>query len=181
MTITDIAERLAEERKREKRLVHVANTLGRGFVESLKLKQKAEKTDAEYFTKSFLDYVFFVERKEISEVNEALVKSFLLDYALEKLSLAKETLKDVPSLLLKLCDFLDAGGYIKNVLPLQTAIKENSKGFLKAASGKGKSISPQKKDNKVADKPTPKAEVGRNDPCPCGSGKKYKKCCGRLK
>ncbi|MFO7849605.1 MAG: SEC-C metal-binding domain-containing protein [Spirochaetia bacterium] len=24
---------------------------------------------------------------------------------------------------------------------------------------------------------TPK--VGRNDPCPCGSGKKYKHCCGR--
>jgi len=22
-------------------------------------------------------------------------------------------------------------------------------------------------------------EVGRNDPCPCGSGKKYKKCCGK--
>ncbi len=26
-------------------------------------------------------------------------------------------------------------------------------------------------------KPSPK--VGRNDPCPCGSGKKYKKCCGK--
>ncbi len=25
---------------------------------------------------------------------------------------------------------------------------------------------------------TPK--VGRNEPCPCGSGKKYKKCCGSL-
>jgi uncharacterized protein YchJ len=24
----------------------------------------------------------------------------------------------------------------------------------------------------------PRAKVGRNDPCPCGSGKKYKKCCG---
>ncbi len=24
-----------------------------------------------------------------------------------------------------------------------------------------------------------KEKVGRNDPCPCGSGKKYKKCCGR--
>ena len=23
------------------------------------------------------------------------------------------------------------------------------------------------------------SKVGRNDPCPCGSGKKYKKCCGR--
>jgi len=24
-------------------------------------------------------------------------------------------------------------------------------------------------------------KVGRNDPCPCGSGKKYKKCCGKDK
>jgi preprotein translocase subunit SecA len=23
-------------------------------------------------------------------------------------------------------------------------------------------------------------KVGRNDPCPCGSGKKYKACCGAL-
>ena len=23
------------------------------------------------------------------------------------------------------------------------------------------------------------SKVGRNDPCPCGSGKKHKKCCGR--
>jgi len=22
-------------------------------------------------------------------------------------------------------------------------------------------------------------KIGRNQPCPCGSGKKYKKCCGR--
>ena len=31
---------------------------------------------------------------------------------------------------------------------------------------------PVKRQRKVATK------VGRNDPCPCGSGKKYKKCCG---
>ena len=24
-----------------------------------------------------------------------------------------------------------------------------------------------------------KSDIGRNDPCPCGSGKKYKNCCGR--
>ncbi len=24
-----------------------------------------------------------------------------------------------------------------------------------------------------------KKKVGRNDPCPCGSGKKYKDCCGK--
>ncbi len=27
--------------------------------------------------------------------------------------------------------------------------------------------------------PVKKKKVGRNDPCPCGSGKKYKNCCGR--
>jgi len=25
----------------------------------------------------------------------------------------------------------------------------------------------------------PSLNVGRNDPCPCGSGKKFKKCCGQ--
>ncbi|MGZ5304407.1 MAG: SEC-C metal-binding domain-containing protein, partial [Bacteroidia bacterium] len=23
-------------------------------------------------------------------------------------------------------------------------------------------------------------ELGRNSPCPCGSGEKYKKCCGKV-
>ena len=33
----------------------------------------------------------------------------------------------------------------------------------------------------VGETPTVREEpkIGRNDPCPCGSGKKYKKCCGR--
>lgn len=31
--------------------------------------------------------------------------------------------------------------------------------------------------NKPVSRTTPK--VGRNDPCPCGSGKKYKNCCGK--
>ncbi len=33
-------------------------------------------------------------------------------------------------------------------------------------------LNPQK--TKIAEK-----KVGRNEPCPCGSGKKYKKCCGK--
>lgn len=35
----------------------------------------------------------------------------------------------------------------------------------------------------MTEKPMKREEpkIGRNDPCPCGSGKKYKKCCGRDK
>lgn len=36
---------------------------------------------------------------------------------------------------------------------------------------------PQAKPVETVRRTTPK--VGRNDPCPCGSGKKYKKCCGK--
>jgi preprotein translocase subunit SecA len=39
--------------------------------------------------------------------------------------------------------------------------------------GQTQAAAPQKPVNKFAD-----AKVGRNDPCPCGSGKKYKKCHG---
>ncbi|NLF31086.1 MAG: anaerobic sulfatase maturase [Planctomycetes bacterium] len=41
------------------------------------------------------------------------------------------------------------------------------------------------RDYKVIDQlrppaaPVPRGGVGRNDPCPCGSGRKYKKCCGQ--
>ncbi len=34
-------------------------------------------------------------------------------------------------------------------------------------------------DGTVKKQPRRVQKVGRNDPCPCGSGKKYKKCCGR--
>ena len=35
-------------------------------------------------------------------------------------------------------------------------------------------------DGDINPKPAPRqvAKIGRNEPCPCGSGKKYKKCCG---
>ena len=34
-------------------------------------------------------------------------------------------------------------------------------------------------DGSMKNKPIKVKKVGRNDPCPCGSGKKYKNCCGK--
>ena len=51
-------------------------------------------------------------------------------------------------------------------LPLPPA---RGRGRATGDGGGGARREPVKKDKKV----------GRNDPCPCGSGKKYKKCCGR--
>ncbi|MEB3103551.1 SEC-C metal-binding domain-containing protein [Paenibacillaceae bacterium T2] len=45
----------------------------------------------------------------------------------------------------------------------------------KNRSNRFASISP----STVKSIPVANVKVGRNDPCPCGSGKKYKKCCGK--
>jgi preprotein translocase subunit SecA len=42
--------------------------------------------------------------------------------------------------------------------------------YIATHSQMGGEKKPEKRDTK---------KVGRNDPCPCGSGKKYKKCCGQ--
>ena len=34
-------------------------------------------------------------------------------------------------------------------------------------------------DDTIKKQPKKSDKIGRNDPCPCGSGKKYKQCCGR--
>ena len=43
-----------------------------------------------------------------------------------------------------------------------------------------KNVSTNQDESKVK-KASPKRvnKIGRNDPCPCGSGKKYKQCCGK--
>ena len=54
--------------------------------------------------------------------------------------------------------------------------------YQQTGSGQPGSTPPGGQSPTRAGKPQPVRvdhHVGRNDPCPCGSGKKYKKCCGR--
>jgi preprotein translocase subunit SecA len=64
----------------------------------------------------------------------------------------------------------------------ETAVKL----VLGAKTGKTEKMKPRQQkmnlnashESQSALRSKPKVKVGRNDPCPCGSGKKYKKCCG---
>ena len=68
-------------------------------------------------------------------------------------------------------------------LPKQT-LHEESTAFdeaKKQEQGQGSDIVSQAADAVSKAKPMRTGpKVGRNDPCPCGSGKKFKHCCGRL-
>lgn len=54
----------------------------------------------------------------------------------------------------------------------QRVAKESAAGTAEAMNAGTEKAKPKVK--------TAAEKVGRNDPCPCGSGKKYKKCCGRV-
>ncbi|MFR6533027.1 MAG: preprotein translocase subunit SecA, partial [Staphylococcus simulans] len=70
----------------------------------------------------------------------------------------------------------DVSKYIlKSVITVEDDVERD-----KAKEYKGQHVSAEDGKEKVKAKPIVKDDqVGRNDPCPCGSGKKYKNCCGK--
>ena len=62
-----------------------------------------------------------------------------------------------------------------SVFLLKAEIRQNTemKQTIKGSANDGK--------EKIKSTPKKVTKIGRNDPCPCGSGKKYKNCCGRNK
>ena len=92
----------------------------------------------------------------------------LVEYKREGLRLFKEMQADINAQILNLLPHIGAGAFQAE----EEKLKETQKN-MKLAGAEGKS------DNSSTVQSKKKDEVGRNDPCPCGSGKKYKKCCGK--
>ena len=65
---------------------------------------------------------------------------------------------------------------VRSVLSVMPKVKVERKAVVKE-TGEGVGGDDSVKKKPVVKKPSEK--VGRNDPCPCGSGLKYKKCCGK--
>jgi uncharacterized protein len=77
-----------------------------------------------------------------------------------------------------------AGSRYDNIAPLEDAVGELSRWYaFSDAAKRDRTRQPQAAREVAALEPpqgpavNPYKHVGRNDPCPCGSGKKFKKCC----
>ena len=73
---------------------------------------------------------------------------------------------------------LAAGEEMASVYEVSSMVHEQLQGYDHLArdmADQAAAAGPQKVQTIRRDLP----KVGRNDPCPCGSGKKYKKCCGK--
>jgi preprotein translocase subunit SecA len=73
---------------------------------------------------------------------------------------------------------LEAGAQARSVWNVSQAAHDEVGQFAMAEQQRAAAQAPQG-DVKVKQIRLEGPKVGRNDPCPCGSGKKYKKCCGK--
>ena len=74
----------------------------------------------------------------------------------------------------------DEEGYVEFIAYYSAngeAVKHHEHAYFKRIDGVWKFIDGEIESGVPYVREEPK--VGRNDPCPCGSGKKYKKCCGK--
>lgn len=91
-------------------------------------------------------------------------KAFLED--LPALAVPAGVRPHVPRLVEAFLGRLEADGRLADGRLLGKGIAASAPAYLEAASGKPRPFR------------NPGTKLGRNDPCPCGSGQKYKKCCG---
>jgi len=92
----------------------------------------------------------------------------LIEYKNEGLRLFHELEEMIDSNLLKLIPHMGGGVFVEEKKKLEEVHKS---GALIGGNNNDRGNSAKTVVNKDE-------KVGRNDPCPCGSGKKYKKCCG---
>ncbi|NLM68159.1 MAG: hypothetical protein GX180_13450, partial [Enterococcus sp.] len=70
---------------------------------------------------------------------------------------------------------------IQQFLDLITAAKNNTRIWVNKGHTPSElyAISVEGQEKTIEFPTLKNQKIGRNDPCPCGSGKKYKRCCGR--
>ena len=126
--------------------------------------------------------MFWVEHLEIMDYTRSSVnlraygqRDPLVEYKKEGLRLFKEMEFAIREEIARLVSHIGAGMFLKE----EEKLKEMEKKVTLVGGGENKSdnnsssTSSKSLANESGDK------IGRNDPCVCGSGKKYKKCCGK--
>lgn len=100
---------------------------------------------------------------ELNEIEESDLRAAL--QGLARLNIPASAIPAVPPLCADFLAFLESEGRLSGGRALGAYVRAYGEQFKATATGKPRPIV------------NPGSKLGRNDPCPCGSGRKYKKCC----
>jgi preprotein translocase subunit SecA len=122
--------------------------------------------------------MFWVDHLEIMDYTRSSVnlraygqRDPLVEYKKEGLRLFREMNEAVNDQILKILPNIGVGAYQRQ----EQELKDTQKHMILAGGGTEDKDGNKENTVVVSHKSD---KIGRNDPCPCGSGKKYKKCCG---
>src|SRR5947207_15756711 len=112
--------------------------------------------------------VCFEFLRQAREATEPEVRRLMLD-VLPTLALPPAIREAVPEILGMFLTWLEDSGRLGGGRTLGLVVGALGSGYRERCSPRGGLRVPPMVKKTV--------EIGRNDPCPCGSGRKYKKCC----
>ncbi len=164
-------------------------------------KERAENWDYEYFIKQLTDETIRVYEEKIERYKEEDVNFYEIERMVLLRNIDTKWIDHIDSM-----DQLKKGISLRGYGNVDPVIEYKKEGFemfedltesiqddtitllLKAELQRVRPAEKEEDKNLQTNRPTgpmiPKKvarEIGRNDPCPCGSGKKYKNCCGQGK
>jgi len=143
---------------------------GKGDVERIQLAEK-------WLMLETIDQAWKQHMVNIDHLKEGIglrgwgQKNPLIEYKREAFDMFKDMMEDIRRDIVRHIFHLNAEQF--NARELE-AKREKELDKLSMTSGNG---SGNEEPHQPIQRTEPK--IGRNDPCPCGSGKKYKRCCGR--
>jgi preprotein translocase subunit SecA len=169
-------DELGEEEERKERLAE----LGREFLRS-ELSDLERYVLIQVYDSTWKDHLYTMDHLKNSIWMRSMAeKDPKTEYKREGHRMFQEmlgTIEDrVTDIIFKVR--LEAGARARSVWNVSQTAHDEVGQFAMAERQRAAAQAPQG-EQKVKQIRLESPKVGRNDPCPCGSGKKYKKCCGK--
>jgi hypothetical protein len=139
------------------------------------LEEKNEE-DLKTITRLFLECIYIHHDQVPKDLDASEFRSVVFDTLPRRFDGSEKYLDWVPTVVAAYIEYLEGETDLKDSEGFHKVLKEMEKKFPKTVK-KVKEKDRIPKDDSAGQLKGGNKKVGRNDPCPCGSGKKYKKCC----
>jgi|GEM_PF-785059 len=148
----------------------------KAFFRSSSARLVEENDDVKEILRLFLECFYIHQDKPPKDMDGRIFKDAVLGLLPRRFTGKESYLEQVPKVVHAYIEYLKRETQLKEIGKIEKTIADLDSRFIKA-------VKKVKARDRIPDEPPTEqivrneGKLGRNDPCPCGSGKKYKKCC----
>ena len=150
----------------------------KSFMASEPARKLMEKDDGNLQTivRKFLESIYIYHDEAPKDLDPSEFRKVVLETLPRRFTGKEKFLAFIPEVIIGYIDYLKEEYELTDPPGFDKVLTELKKKF-------GSAVKKVKAKDRISDEDAghtihkEEGKVGRNDPCPCGSGKKYKKCC----